>query len=218
MENTLYYYHHLPFWHLLNSSEQEVIKNNSYIKTVKQYTYLHGNGNKSPGYLYILLGALRAFISSDECRELNLFCINKGESCIVSMFKNVYNINIETKIDSELIIIPQNIIDNLVALNFNLMVFIHDLFSQRLQSVISVINQVAFTRLDKRIAKLLISLKDNNTDNTVYIRQQEIASKVNSVRVSVSRILKHFENDGIIECHRGSITIKHYEQLKILAK
>lgn len=217
MMNNISYYTQLPFWTLLHSDEQELVRKKSYIKFFPHKTYIHGNGNIAPGYLFILFGKLRAYLCSNEGREINLFYTNQYESCIVYMMEEFYNINIDTLENTKLIIIPKKYFHIIIESNNKILKYIQEITLLRFRSVISVINQISLTRLDKRIAKFLVDLYDFQHSNKLFVMQQEIADNVNAVRVSVSRILKHFQSDGIIELNRGCITIKDYYKLKYIA-
>ena len=92
--------------------------------------------------------------------------------------------------------------------------FVFDLLSQRLSTVMAVVDEIAFRRMDARIASLLLSHRE--TQNPIRITHQEIASELGSSREVISRLLEDFSERGLIRSGRGEIEILDPEELDSL--
>jgi CRP/FNR family transcriptional regulator len=90
--------------------------------------------------------------------------------------------------------------------------FVFDLLSERLSTVMAVVDEVVFKRMDRRVASLL--LNQAKVQNSLRITHQEIAAELGSSREVISHILEDFSRDGLIESGRGTIEILDFEGLK----
>jgi CRP/FNR family transcriptional regulator len=90
--------------------------------------------------------------------------------------------------------------------------FVFDLLSQRLTSVMAIVDEVAFHRVDTRVASFL--LNRSRIQNPIHITHQEIAAELGSSREVISRILEGFASEGMIRSARGMVEILDFEALQ----
>jgi CRP/FNR family transcriptional regulator len=170
------------------------------------------------GVLLVHSGSLRAYIQSDDGREVTLYRLGPGEVCILSASCVLNSLDFEVSIDSdrdtEVFKIAIGAFNELMAANVWVENFSYKSAVARFADVMWAVEQVLFMRFDKRLAIFLLdeSAKTGTVDST----HEEIAKYVGSAREVVSRMLKTFESQGLVELSRGSIRILNRDTLKKL--
>ena len=96
--------------------------------------------------------------------------------------------------------------------------FVYELSSQKLSNVIFVMQEMLFSKFDKRLARLLISTFEKTDSYQIKMTQETMAQEVNSAREVVARMLKIFSNEGYIEMNRGKVILKDITALRNLSK
>lgn len=195
------------FYNKLNSKEKEIVTTNSYtVKFPSGKTLLSGD-DKCSGFIIVISGCLRVFISSPDGKEITLYKLLQGDSCIFSascIFNNVnFNVNIEALEDTEVIILPSNQLDILSKGNPLIKEYILQLTQSKMSEVMWLLEQILFTSFDERLKNYLLEFDSN----VINITHNTIAKDLGTAREVVSRMLKHFENQGLISLSRGSIEI-----------
>lgn len=160
----------------------------------------------------VLSGRVRVFKLSKTGREITIYRINKSESCILTISSILSDLKFPATAvveeDLTALMLPSNIFKELVDLDGKWRNYTFRLVNQRLANVITVVEEVAFRRMDERIAEFLISkTKDGNYELTITHKQ--IADELGTHREVVSRILKDFEKDGSIQLGRNRIKVLH---------
>ncbi len=173
--------------------------------------------NSECGQLALVIsGKVRVYKLSDSGREITLYRINSGDSCVLTasciMSDSLFPAIATTEQDTEALIIPAPQTQEWMTLSKAWGSFIFALISRRLADVISVLEDVAFHHMDERIAAYLIALSSHGP--TLTITHHEIASDLGTTREVVSRILKEFERKGLIIGERGKLTITDLDGLK----
>ena len=169
----------------------------------------------------MLGGAARIYTLADSGREITLYRIEAGQSCILTASCVQSNHPFpafavcESNIDA--ILIPANCLQKWLAESTAWRDFIFGLISQRMTSVICLVEEVAFNKLDQRIAKLLIQSMYKNTALIIHITHHEIALELGTSREVVSRILLSFQRAGLVNLTRGLIIINDFEAMRTRA-
>lgn len=212
---------HLPFWGNLLPAEQELVRAKAYVKNFEAGSLIQSSDKFNLGFVHILSGKVRAFVSSDEGREITLFFLEKGDSCILSAASVLRQIIFDTLVSSvtntRILILPPQAFSSLLESNLHVKFFAYELIATRFSSVMLALQHMVFTRLDKRLARFLLAQRDEAGGNELHIKQTDIATHVNSVRVAVTRVLNQFASDGVLECRRGCIVLKNIAWLQKLA-
>jgi len=158
----------------------------------------------------VLSGTVRVYKLAESGREITLYRIGHGDSCVLTasciMSDTPFPAIAETETDVEALIIPSLQAAEWMSESKPWSAFIFGLISRRLADVISVLENVAFLRMDARIAAYLIAITSQQ-GTVVNITHHEIAADLGSTREVVSRILKGFEEKGLLLGTRGKITI-----------
>lgn len=169
----------------------------------------------------IISGSVRIYKLGENGREITLYHLGKGDSCILTasciMSQKDFPAFAVTETDVEAIIIPANSLRTWVMQNSIWQAYIFGLLSQRLADVIEIVEEVAFRRMDCRIASYLLEIGNTSTE-TVQKTHQEIAQELGSSREVISRILKTFEKKELLSLSRKMIQLNNREKLKVVAK
>ena len=158
------------------------------------------------GFPMLLSGIIRVIKASPSGRELQLYRVVPGESCILTssclLGNTRYHARGLAEQDLEMVLLPASAFHSLVANQEAFRIYVFNIFSERLTDLMQLISAVAFQKLDQRLANLLCS-----KTGSIYATHQAIADELGSVREIVSRLLKSFAEQGWIKLGREQIEI-----------
>ena len=210
----------LPFWENLSPDEKELIKNSAVIRRCSKGEIISGCDASCLGMTLVISGELRAYLLSEEGREITLFRLGKDEVCVLSASCVISQITFDTHIvadiDSEILVVPSAVFSSIVDKNIYARCFMYEKMTERFSTVMFSMQQILFMRFDSRLASFLISECERTGKQEINMTHEQIARHVNSAREVVARMLKRFVSDGLIEMKRGSIQITDLETLKKL--
>ncbi|MCG8349195.1 MAG: Crp/Fnr family transcriptional regulator [Chloroflexales bacterium] len=176
-------------------------------------------GDRAEAIALLLSGMVRVYKIGETGREITLYRFGLGESCILTanaiLSQQSFPAIATVEQDAEAVMIPADAFRNWVRRYDLWREFVFELLSQRLISVMSVVDAVAFRRMDARVAGFLV--QRSRTAHPIHITHHEIAAELGSSREVISRILEDFARRGMIRATRGSITIINLESLQIRA-
>lgn len=214
------YVSQLPYWKDLEDDEKEAVTNGAVMREYKKGACIYGIHDACLGMVYVIKGSIRVFIVSEEGREVTLFHISEGESCILSASCVLEEISLEvqlmTEADTEILAVSAGIYQKLMESNLKVKCFSYELSSKRLSCVVWVMQQILFAHFDERMARFLLMEYEKTGNIKIQMTQEEIAREVNSAREVVARMLRQFVEDGWIEMGRGTIILKDLKALKQL--
>jgi CRP/FNR family transcriptional regulator len=168
------------------------------------------------GFPFVLAGAIRVAKVSASGRELPLYRVTPGETCIITsscLLGNVpYNARGTTESETALVLLPQGMFIDLLA-QAPFRNFIFNLFAERMADLMRLVEEVAFRKLDQRLAALLLG-----KGRVVHATHQQLADELGSVREMVSRLLKGFAEQGLVALGREQIEIRDAAGLRRLAE
>ena len=195
-----------------------VLANNSSIVALPAGSRIYGPGQSPESYLLMLDGTVRVQQVSDGGREIVLYRVSAGESCALTtaclMGYEDYLAEAIAETDVRAVAIPRATFDDLIARSPEFRRFVFTAFSTRVTNLFRIIDEVAFSRMDIRLAHKLVELSHGGDGITVT--QQQLAAELGSAREVVSRILSEFQRRGWIAQARGSITIVDRAALEAL--
>lgn len=179
-----------------------------------------GPGVAPESFLLLIKGTLRIQQVSESGREIVLYRVTAGESCALTtaclMGYEDYQAEAIVESDAEAVAIPRATFDTLIARSPEFRSFVFTAFSRRVTNLFHIIEEVAFSRIDMRLAEKLTELADS--DQRLEITHQQLAAELGSAREVISRQLKEFQNRGWITLARGMIELKNYAALQKLAQ
>lgn len=176
-------------------------------------------GDQADAIALLISGVVRVYKIGETGREITLYRFGNGESCILTanaiLSRKSFPAIATVEREAEAVMIPAEAFRDWVKRHDVWREFVFDLLSDRLSSVMAVVDEVAFQRMDRRVASLLVT--KSRTQHPIRITHQEIAAELGSSREVISRILEDFSQRGIIESGRGTIEILDGEELTSLA-
>lgn len=191
----------------------------SAIVDVPEGTTIFGPGKSPENMLFLLDGTVRVQQASDTGQEIVLYRIHAGESCVLTtaclLAYEDYSAEGIAETDVQAAAVPRDVFDELVALSKSFRDFVFAAFSKRITDLFRMIDEVAFQKLDVRLAHKLIALA-GDTD-TVTTTHQKLSTELGSAREVISRQLQEFQRQGWIEQARGRVDLKDRVQLERLA-
>lgn len=165
-------------------------------------------GNEVKMIPMVLKGNIKVLQEDESGKEILLYYIKPGESCIMSILASKKNqrssVRAITSDDSEILLFQANLVNIWSDKIKNWNEFVFNLYQKRFQELVHVINELAFSKVDKRILELL-EIKSNINNNEIFMTHQQIANELGTAREVVSRLLKKLENDGKVKLMRGKI-------------
>ncbi len=168
-----------------------------------------------PGFPFVLKGGIRVVKAAPNGRELPLYRVTPGESCIITssclLGHTDYNARGVTEADTELLLLPRETFDALLV-HEPFRGFVFQLFSERIGDLMQLVEEVAFRKLDQRLAALLLG-----KGRVLRATHQQLADELGSVREIVSRLLKGFAAQGLVALGREQIEILDPAGLRRLA-
>ncbi|MBI5305540.1 MAG: Crp/Fnr family transcriptional regulator [Chloroflexi bacterium] len=173
-------------------------------------------GDRADAIALLLAGVVRVYKIGETGREITLYRFGSGESCILTanaiLSQQSFPAIATVEQDAEAVMIPADAFRDWVRRYDLWRGFVFDLLSQRLVSVLAIVDEVAFRRVDTRVAALL--LKRSRTENPIHITHQEIAAELGSSREVISRILEGLASERMIRVARGAVEILDFESLQ----
>ena len=156
-------------------------------------------------------GAIRVLRSEKDGREILLYYIKAGESCIMSFLGGMHNetskVRAEVEEDAEILFLPIEKASALMQEYPEWLNYIFKLYHKRFEELLEVINAVAFKKVDERLLLLLNKKSELLGDKTITVTHEQLANELGTARVVVSRLLKQLETTGAVKLGRNKVTL-----------
>lgn len=172
-----------------------ILKENAYIKAIPIVTN----------------GSVKVMRTDDSGREIMLYYIIAGESCIMSFMGALHNDTSKVKAvaeeDTEILFIPADKLSILIKEHPEWLNYIFSLYHKRFEELLEVVNAVSFKKMDERLHDYIKKKCEMTKSQTLYIKHEQLADELGTARVVVSRLLKQMEYEGIVKLARNNITL-----------
>lgn len=212
----------LPFWPHLTVNQQQYLVRSAGFREYRKGQQLYGSSDECLGMIVVESGVIRTYIVSPEGREITLFKLGQGESCVLSVACVLSEIRFETQImaaeDARLRIVPTVVFDRLFRENVYVREFAYETATRRFSAVMHVMQQMIFSGLDQRLAGFLLEKYEESGSPEIVMTQEEIAGEINSAREVVARAIRQFAKDELVSTGRGRIRILDLRGLRELAE
>lgn len=204
---------------VLSGVDQELLTrvlSDAKLVTLKAGTVIFNELQPCNAFPFILSGNIRVYKHSVNGRELSLYNVAPGDACVVTagclLGDEPYNASGLAQMDSVLVMMTANDFENLLSLRV-FREFIFSLFSKRISELMQLVEEVAFQKLDSRLASLLL-----RRGRHIKVSHQELADELGTVREMITRVLKSFSDSGLIALGRERIDILDESALKDILK
>jgi CRP/FNR family transcriptional regulator len=210
----------LPFLKKTDSPVAREFRQAAYYARIPAGKDIFVEGDSVEAIALMLSGNVRVYKIGEQGRQITLYRFGLGESCILTANAIMNHLTFPAvalvESDAEAIMVPAEMFRDWIRRYDEWRDFLFDLLSQRLASVMSLVDEVVFRRMDSRIAALLLRRTEQGT--ILQITHQEIAAELGTSREVVSRILEGFSSAGLISSSRGQLEIIDPEELKSRAE
>lgn len=208
----------LPYWDKLSNAEKEFIQQNSITRTFEKGEFLKSRTDACLGMIHVIKGTIRTLMISEEGREITLFRLNAGDSCVLSASCALSQISFDTEMvateSAQVLIVDSGAYSELMSENIAVRCFSYELATERSSSVIRALQQIIFDKFDQRLARFLITACEESASDEIVMTKEAIAHEVNTAREVVSRTLKYFADEGLIQMNQKTIKIIDKEGLQ----
>jgi CRP/FNR family transcriptional regulator, anaerobic regulatory protein len=211
---------HFPALDRLPSDVRSLLVAQTKILEIESGTRIFGPGQAPESFLLLIEGTVRVQQVSEGGREIVLYRIHAGDSCALTTaclmgFEDYQAEGIaETKLTAAAL--PRRLFDDLIAKSPEFRRFVFSAFSARVTDLFRIIDDIAFSRMDIRVAHKLIELSRGTKQ--LSLTQQQLASELGTAREVVSRMLAEFQRRGWITLTRGHIDLLEIDKLCSLAR
>jgi len=195
----------------ISSTLLEKLKKEGTIKTFSPDTVLIDENDYIKFVPIVLNGSIKVFKLDEDGREMLLYYIKPGESCVMSFLGATCNgtskIKAVVEEEAEVLVLPVHKATDLIRENPQWIQFIFELYNRRFEELLTVVNAIAFQKVDVRLWELLkTKVKMLKTDE-LNMTHQQIADELGTAREVVSRLLKQLERDKKISLGRNKVKI-----------
>ena len=213
---------YFPIWNKLSTAQQNRILGSLTTRKVEKGTVIHNGSMDCTGLLLVKAGQLRAYILSEEGREITIYRLFDRDMCLFSascMMRSIqFEVTIAAEKDTDLWIIPVEVYQSIMAESAPVANYTNELMATRFSDVMWLIEQIMWKSLDKRVAAFLLEEISIEGTDTLKITHEIIANHLGSPREVITRMLKYFQNEGMVKLSRGTVEITDAEKLEELCE
>lgn len=209
-----------PVWNKLHSGQQDLILSNLRFQAVKKGTMLHNGDAECTGLILVKSGQLRAYILSDEGREITLYRLFDRDLCLFSasciMRSIQFEVSIEAEKDTDLWVIPAAVYQRIMEESAPVSNYTNELMASRFSEVMWLMEQVMWKSLDKRVADFLLEEAAIEGTSELKLTHEIIANHLGTHREVITRMLRYFQSEGMVKLSRGAVAILDERKLEAL--
>ena len=210
-----------PIWDKLSDQQQDLLSRSAVPRTVKRGTLLHGGTDECLGLLVVRHGQLRAYILSQEGREITLYRLVQGDICLFSaacaMGTLQLDIALEAERDTEFWLIPPEIYRGVMEASAPLANYTNTLMTNRFSQVMWLMEQVMWHSFDRRLAAFLLEESALEGSARLELTHERIANHLGTAREVVTRMLRYFQSEGLVRLSRGAVELTDTAGLRRLS-
>ena len=204
----------------MNEAQKRRILDGLMTRKVEKGTIIHNGSLDCTGLLLIRSGQLRAYILSEEGREITIYRLFDRDMCLLSASCMIRSIQFEVIIaaekDTELWIIPPDIYKSIMEQSAPVANYTNELMASRFSDVMWLMEQIMWKSLDKRLAAFLLEEAAIENTNELKITHEAIANHLGSHREVITRMLRYFQSEGLVRLSRGTVVITDERKLRKL--
>lgn len=202
--------------HIAGGDQQLVdeLLQNSVLMRLDKGQFVFRTGEQCSVYLVVLKGHVRVQLMSAGGREVTLYRVDPGSTCVLTtsclMSGNEYPAEAIAESEIEALGISQAAFQSALSKHSSFRTFVFEKFSERLKNVIVRVEDLIFESVDARLARALLKL---DSEGTQAVTHQELAVELGTAREVISRHLKQFEQEGLVELGRGRVAVIDADRL-----
>ena len=215
------YRNFFPIWDKLTADQQEQIAQVIEFRSVSKGTHIHDSSADCLGLIIVKSGQLRAYILSEDGREITIGRLFEYDvsllsaSCVMPDLQ--LNVMIEAEKDTQFWSIPAYLFKNLMDESLAVSNYSRNLLSSNFSELMWLMEQIMWKSFDKRLAAFLLEEMNLEETPVLKITHEKIAAHMGTAREVVTRMLRYFQNEGMVKLTRGTIEIADAEALEKLS-
>ena len=202
---------YFTIWNKLTATQQDLVQSSLVYRKEPKGTILHNGSTDCSGLFLIKSGQLRAYILSDEGREITIYRLFDWDICLFSascVLNSIqFEIIIEAEKDAEFWVIPPMVFKKLMDESAPMANYVNGIMGSRLSDMMWLMEQVMWKSMDKRIAAFLLEEATIEGTNELKITHETIANHLGTHREVVTRMLRYFQSEGLVQLSRGTVSI-----------
>lgn len=211
---------YFPVWDKLTAGQQKQILDSLISRSVSKGTVVHNGSEECTGLLLVKSGQIRAYILSDEGREITIYRLFDGDMCMLSAYCIMpsiqFDVILQAEKDTELWIIPPHVYKSIIEESAPVSNYTTELMATRFSDVMWLMEQVMWNSLDSRVAAFLLEESAIEGDSRLKITHETIANHLGTHREVITRMLRYFQNEGMVKLSRGTIELTDASKLRAL--
>ena len=212
---------YFPIWNRFTPQQQELVQASLICRQVTKGTIVHDGSADCSGLMLIRSGQLRVYMLSDDGREITLYRLFDMDICLFSascvMQSVQFDVMIEAEKDSEMWIIPPHIFQRLKNESAAMANYANDLMASRFSEVMWLMEQIMWKSFDKRLAAFLLEESVLEETRQLKMTHEAIGNHLGNPREVVTRMLRYFQSEGMVNLSRGTVEITDEKKLRTLA-
>ncbi len=209
-----------PVWDQLSADQQSRILDSLVFREIKKGTVIHNGNADCTGLLLVKSGQLRAYILSDEGREITIYRLFDQDICLFSascMLRSAQSdITIEAEKDTGLWVIPAETYRSIMERSAPLSNYTNEIMAARFSEVMWLVEQIMWKSMDKRVAAFLLEESAIEGTDRLPITHETIANHLGTHREVVTRMLRYLQGEGMIKLARGAVELLDEKKLTAL--
>lgn len=213
---------YFPIWGQLSTAQQDQITGRLAGRSVKKGALVHGGGTECTGLLLVKSGQLRAYLLSEDGREITLYRLFDRDLCLFSascvMRSIQFDVTIEAEKDTELWVVPAEVYGQVMKQSAAAANFTNELMASRFSEVMWLMDQILWKRFDQRLAGFLVEEANIEGSETLHLTHEAIGNHLGNPREVVTRMLKYFSEEGLVSLSRGLVKLCDIKGLQALAQ
>ena len=208
---------YFPIWDKLTPQQQERLSQGAVLRRAKKGAILHNGTMDCLGLLLVREGQLRAYIYSDNGREVTIYRLFERDICLFSasciMQSIQFDITIEAEKDSQFWVIPPELYKSVMEQSAPLANYTSQIMASRFTDVMWLVEQIMWKSLDQRLAAFLLIERRLEGSQAQKLTHEKIANHMGTAREVVTRMLRYFQDEGVVSLSRGTVSILDAEKL-----
>ncbi len=211
----------LSFWQHLSTQQKNIFTANTMTACYEKGAHLHYGGEDCAGMMLLKKGQVRVYLLSEDGREITLYRLYPGDVCVLSaacvLEEITFDVFVDAETDTELLMVQNMALQTLMQENSFVEAFVYRMAAERFSDVMWAMQQILFMGMDRRLAIFLTEETVKRKSLEIDMTQEQIAKYIGTAREVVSRMVKYFAKEGILETFRGGIRILDIKKLRKIA-
>ncbi len=193
---------------ITDSAWQELMQK-AQLRNIPAGTVLFYSGDRAAQYVLVLEGSIKVQKITENGREIVLYRVEPGETCVLTtnslLAMDTYPAEGIAETAVKAVVLPSSAFQQAMADSPSFRQFVFSVYGRRLSDLILLVEEVAFGRMDQRLAQFLLHQAEEG--EVLQLSHQELAAELGTAREVVSRLLKEFERRGWVSLARRQITV-----------